>query len=216
MKRSRTKKQRNIREEFTNIPNMLTMGRIALIPPVMLLMLEDTPHSAFWAAVLFSAAAITDYLDGYLARKMGLVSLLGKLLDPLADKLIVMATLVIAAQLGHIPGWFVVLLLAREISITGLRSIAGQEGLVIEVVQSGKFKTALQLCGLIGVLIHYNYVIDFGFVETLVDFSALGFALLALSMVFSLISAFTYFARFMLAIDSKKKDGSIPSRSSNP
>ena len=127
-----------------------------------------------------------------------------------------MATLVIAAQLGHIPGWFVVLLLAREISITGLRSIAGQEGLVIEVVQSGKFKTALQLCGLIGVLIHYNYVIDFGFVETLVDFSALGFALLALSMVFSLISAFTYFARFMLAIDSKKKDGSIPSRSSNP
>ena len=87
---------------------------------------------------------------------------------------------------------------------------------MIEVVQSGKFKTALQLCGLIGVLIHYNYVIDFGFVETLVDFSALGFALLALSMVFSLMSAFTYFARFMLAIDSKKKDGSIPSRSSNP
>ena len=216
MKSSVTKKQRNIREEFTNIPNMLTMGRIALIPPVMLLMLEDTPRSAFWAAVLFSAAAITDYLDGYLARKMGLVSLLGKLLDPLADKLIVMATLVIAAQLGHIPGWFVVLLLAREISITGLRSIAGQEGLVIEVVQSGKFKTALQLCGLIGVLIHYPYIIDFGFATTLVDFNALGFALLALSMVFSLMSAFTYFARFMLAIDSKKKDGSIPTRSKRP
>ena len=216
MKRSGPKKQRNIREEFTNIPNMLTMGRIALIPPVMLLMLEDTPRSAFWAAVLFSAAAITDYLDGYLARKMGLVSLLGKLLDPLADKLIVMATLVVAAQLGHIPGWFVVLLLAREIGITGLRSIAGQEGLVIDVVQSGKFKTALQLCGLIGVLIHYPYVIDFVFVEALVDFSALGFALLALSMVFSLISAFTYFTRFMFAIDSKKKDGSIPTRGNTP
>ncbi len=212
MKRTGPKKQRNIREEFTNIPNMLTMGRIALIPPVMVLMLEDTPYSAFWAALLFSVAAITDYLDGYLARKMGLVSLLGRLLDPLADKLIVMATLVIAAQLGHIPGWFVVLLLAREISIPGLRSIAGQEGLVIEVVQSGKFKTALQLCGLIGVIIHYPYVIDFVFIETVVDFNALGFALLALSMVFSLLSAFAYFTRFMFAIDSKKKDGSIPTR----
>ena len=191
---------------------MLTMGRIALIPPVIILMLEDSPKSAFLAAVLFSAAAITDYLDGFLARRMGLVSVLGKLLDPLADKLIVMATLVIAAQLGHIPGWFVVLLLAREIGITGLRSIAGQEGLVIDVVQSGKFKTALQLCGLIGVLIHYPYPIDFLFVETVVDFSALGFALLAFSMVFSLISAFTYFARFMLAIDTLKKDGTIPTR----
>ena len=154
MKRSGPKKQRNIREEFTNIPNMLTMGRIALIPPVMILMLEGTPLAAFWAAILFSAAAITDYLDGYLARKMGLVSLLVKLLDPLADKLIVMATLIIAAQMGTIPGWFVVLLLARELGITGLRSIAGQEGLVIEVVQSGKFKTALQLCGLIGIILH--------------------------------------------------------------
>ena len=191
------------------------MGRIALIPPVMILMLEGTPLSSFWAALLFSVAAITDYLDGYLARKMGLVSLLGRLLDPLADKLIVMATLVVAAQMGTIPGWFVVLLLAREISITGLRSLAGQEGLVIEVVQSGKFKTALQLCGLIGIIIHYPYVIDFGFVTTLVDFNALGFALLALSMVFSLMSAFSYFTRFMFAIDSKKKDGSIPTRTKN-
>jgi CDP-diacylglycerol---glycerol-3-phosphate 3-phosphatidyltransferase len=212
MKRSGPKKQRNIREEFTNIPNMLTMGRICLIPPVMVLMLESTPYSAFWAAILFSIAAITDYLDGYIARKMGLVSLLGKLLDPLADKLIVMATLVVAAQLGHIPGWFVVLLLAREIGITGLRSIAGQEGLVIDVVQSGKFKTALQLCGLIGVILHYPYAVDFVFVQTVVDFSSLGFALLGLSMVFSILSAFSYFTRFMLAIDSKKKDGSIPIR----
>jgi CDP-diacylglycerol--glycerol-3-phosphate 3-phosphatidyltransferase len=179
---------------------------------VMVLMLESTPYSTFWAAILFSVAAITDYLDGYIARKMGLVSVLGQLLDPLADKLIVMATLVVAAQLGHIPGWFVVLLLAREIGITGLRSIAGQEGLVIDVVQSGKLKTALQLCGLIGVILHYPYAVDFVFVQTVVDFSSLGFAVLGLSMVFSIISACSYFTRFMFAIDSKKKDGSIPTR----
>ena len=205
MSPTKSKKQRNIREEFTNLPNMLTMGRILLIPPVMVLMLKGSPRDAFWAALLFSVAAITDYLDGYLARKKGLVSVLGKLLDPLADKLIVMATLVVAAQLGHIPGWFVVLLLAREIGIGGLRSIAGQEGLVIDVVEAGKLKTALQLCGLIALILHYPYPIDFLFAQTVVDFNAIGFALLALSMVFSLMSAGIYCTRFLKAIDTKKK-----------
>ena len=77
-------------------------------------MLQEDRESSFWAIILFSVAAITDWLDGYLARKRGLVSVLGKLLDPLADKLIVMATLIVAAQLGNIPGWVVVLLLAKH------------------------------------------------------------------------------------------------------
>ena len=135
---------------------------------------------------------------------MGLISVLGKFLDPLADKLLVMAVLVVAAQLGRIPGWFVVLLLSREIAITGLRSIASSEGLVIEVVEAGKLKTALQLVGLIGVVVHYTYVIDFGLISVPVDYSVLGFALLIASMVFSLASAGTYFSRFMGAISAQK------------
>lgn len=196
----------SIREEFTNLPNMLTLGRIVAIPPVMLLMLQNTPQSTVWATLLFSLAAITDWLDGYLARKRGLESLLGKLLDPLADKLIVLAVLVTAVQLTdaagdpHVPGWFVVLLLSRELAISGLRAIAASEGLEIAVVRAGKWKTAFQLCGLVGVIIHYTYPVDFLFVTVNVDFSVLGFSLLVLSMVFSLVSAGMYFNRFLRAV----------------
>ena len=193
-------------EELTNLPNLLTMMRIVLIVPVMWLMLQNTPVSGFWASIVMGVAALTDWLDGWLARSRGQVSLVGKLLDPLADKLIVMAILVIAAQLSHIPGWFVVLLLSREIAITGLRSIASTEGLMIAVTEAGKWKTALQLVGLIGVLVHFPYLIDFGFIEVVVDFGALGFGLLILAMVFSLFSAGLYFARFIGAIANQKDD----------
>ena len=199
--------RRSTREEFGNLPNMLTLARIALIPPVIVAMLANTPKSCFVAALLCSLAAITDWLDGWLARRRGLESLVGKLLDPLADKLIVMAILVVAAELGHMPGWFVVILLAREISVTGLRALAGQEGLTVAVHETGKWKTALQLTGLIGVVTHYAYRIDFGFTVQVVDFGGLGLGLLALSMVFSLLSAFGYFNGFMSAIAESKAKG---------
>ena len=197
--------RRSTREELTNLPNLLTMMRVVLIAPVMILMLREDPLSSFYATMLFSVAAITDWLDGWLARRRGLESLVGKLLDPLADKLLVMAILVMAAQLGRIPGWFVVLVLAREITISSLRALSSQEGLVIAVVSAGKLKTALQMVGLVGLLAWYTYPIQFiGFGTHLVNFGAIGFALLLLSMVFSLASAVTYFSRFMGAIAAKK------------
>jgi len=199
--------RRSLAEEAKKLPNILTFVRIALIPPVMWLMLEQTPVANFFATILFAVAAVTDWLDGWLARRQGLESLLGKLLDPLADKLIVNAVLVLAAELGRIPGWFVVLLLSREIAITGLRAIASSEGLSIDVVQSGKLKTALQLIGLVGLLIHERYVIDFIVAAPVVDFNLLGAALLALSMVFSLASAFTYFRGFGRAVAARARDG---------
>ena len=192
--------RRVTREELTNLPNVLTMMRIVLIMPVVFLLLLETPVASFIAALLTGLAAITDWLDGWLARRRGQVSLVGKLLDPLADKLIVMAILVVCTQLHRIPGWFVVLLLSRELSISGLRSIASQEGLLIAVVETGKWKTALQLTGLIGITVHYTYWVNFGVTLPPVNFNALGFGLLLLSMVFSLFSAGVYFVRFMRAI----------------
>lgn len=201
---------RSLREELTNLPNLLTMSRIALIPPVMLLMLQNTPTGNFFATLLFTVAAITDWLDGYLARKRGLESVIGKFLDPLADKLIVLATLIIAVELDRIPGWFVVLLLSREITITGLRSIASNEGLSIDVVQSGKFKTAFQLVGIVALLLDKPYYIDFGVGAQWVDFNVLGIMLLALSMVFSLLSAGQYFVGFLRAIAARQRDARRP------
>ncbi len=197
-------RKNSLRKEITNLPNMLTLLRIALIPPVMALMLIDTPEGNFWAVLLFAVAAITDWLDGYLARRQGLVSVLGKLLDPMADKLIVLATLVVAVQLGHVPAWFVVLLLSREVAVSGLRAIASNEGLSIDVIRAGKFKTAFQLVGLVALILHHRYVIDFGFVERVIDFNALGIGLLALAMVFSLLSAGLYFHKFLKAIGERE------------
>jgi len=205
--RQRPKKSRPFSEEIRKLPNLLTLGRIVLIPPVMAFLLMDTPAGNFWAVMLFSVAAITDWLDGYLARKQGLESLLGKLLDPMADKLIVQAVLIVCAELGRIPGWFVVLLLSREIAITGLRTIAASEGLQIDVVQSGKLKTALQLVGIVALILHHRYALDFVFWQTNVDFNVVGIALLSISMVFSLASAFTYFRGFARAVGQRKSGG---------
>ncbi len=115
-----------------------------------------------------------------------------------------MAILVMAAQLGRIPGWFAVLLLGREITITGLRALAAQEGLTVNVIEAGKWKTALQLTGIIGLLVFYTYEIPFGFGSYPVNFGALGIGLLALAMIFSVVSAISYFANFMGAIAETK------------
>lgn len=200
------KKRRPLSEEIRKLPNLLTLGRMVLIPPVMLFLLMDTRVGNLLAVLLFAVAAITDWLDGYLARKQGLESLLGKLMDPLADKLIVQAVLIIAAELGRIPGWFVVLLLSREVAITGLRSIASSEGLQIDVVQSGKLKTALQLVGLVALILNERFLIDFLVAEAVVDFNVVGVALLSISMVFSLASAFTYFRGFARAVAQRATD----------
>src|SRR5690606_34091593 len=118
------------------------------------------PFSSFVAAALFTGAAVSDILDGWLARRMNLVSIIGKFADPLADKLIVTAALVMLAQMGRIEAWLVILLLSRELIVSGLRQIAVGEGLVIAAGQGGKWKTALQLSGIIGVLVHYPYSVN--------------------------------------------------------
>lgn len=196
---------RNLREEIWNLPNVLTLLRVVVIPIVVWLMLIDTRQSALAATLLFSAAAITDFLDGYIARKRGLVSLWGQFLDPLADKLIVMASCVTLVALDKLPVWLVVILLAREIAITSLRGFAQGEGLTIHVVQTGKWKTALQLAGLVTLLIGYSYEIDYLFWKGVVNFVAVGQVLLGISILFSVLSAADYLGSFFKAIIEKQQ-----------
>src|ERR1700677_1286871 len=149
-------RRRTLAQDAVNLPNLLTLGRIAAIPFLVWLLDSPTPIRGFWACIVFTIAAITDMLDGYLARKMGVVSVLGKFLDPLADKLIVMAALVWLVPMGRIPAWTVVLLLAREISVTGLRSVAASEGVVISAGQEGKMKTPPQMIGVSCLVLGYR------------------------------------------------------------
>lgn len=143
--------------QIMNIPNILTMVRIAAIPLLCVLLLSPDRESGFWAALLFAAASVTDWLDGYLARRMGIVTVFGKFLDPIADKLIVMAALIMILPFERVPAWMVLVILGREMIITGLRGIASTEGIVISASNLGKFKTIFQLVAIIGLLLHYDY-----------------------------------------------------------
>jgi CDP-diacylglycerol--glycerol-3-phosphate 3-phosphatidyltransferase len=208
--------RRTLAQDAVNLPNLLTFARILMIPLCLWYLDKDTPRSGFWAAIVFTLAAITDLLDGYLARKLGVVSVLGKLIDPLADKLIVMATLVWMTPMGRMPVWAVVVLLARELCVSALRSVAASEGVIISAGQEGKTKTALQMIGIITLLVGYPYHLSYGALDLgVVDCMRVGRALVYLSLVFSVASAAQYVTLFAQAVEAKAraerdKSGRLP------
>src|SRR4051812_6882667 len=135
------KKPSVLLQEFWNVPNMLTVARMLIIPLFVWFTYDADPWYSLMAALLFVIASVTDIIDGWLARKMNVVTVVGKFMDPLADKLIVMAALVMMVRLGRMPAWIVIVLLSREFIVTGLRQVAASEGLVIAAGQEGKWKT---------------------------------------------------------------------------
>jgi CDP-diacylglycerol--glycerol-3-phosphate 3-phosphatidyltransferase len=202
---ARRERRRKLTQDAWNIPNILTYARVAMIPGVLYLLDRGTKRDALYAALLYALAGITDVLDGFLARKMNIVSVIGKFLDPLADKLMVTASLVWMVTLGRIPAWAVILLLSREISITALRAIASSEGFVIAANEGGKQKTALQVMGILFLIIGYPYHlrilgIDLG----IVDMVIVGRSLVYLSLIMSFTSAAEYVALFARAVDKKE------------
>ena len=185
-----------------NIPNILTMTRIAAIPLLAGLLMSPSRSAGFWAAAVFSLASITDWLDGYLARRMGIVTVFGKFLDPIADKLIVMAALIMILPFDRVPAWMVLLILGREIIITGLRGIASSEGIVIQASDLGKFKTIFQLVAIIGLLLHYNYNWLFGIQHPLfiVNMHNVGLFFLWIATLLTVWSGVDYLTRFVRVI----------------
>jgi len=195
-----------IRQDILNLPNILTLFRIVLIVPVCMLVFYGDPVSVFIAVILFFIASLTDWVDGYIARRRGLVSITGKFLDPLADKLLVMAVMVMMLPMGRIPSWLVIILLARELTISGLRAIAATEGYVISAGAGGKLKTSFQMAGLLGLLIHYTYEVNFIFTTVKVNFHWLGLWLLIVSAILSVTSAYEYFQGFLSTIEAFQDD----------
>ncbi len=204
--RARAERRASLRQDAFNLPNALTMGRIVMIPLCLWFLDKDTPRSGFWAAIVFTLAALTDVLDGYLARKLNVVSVLGKFLDPLADKLIVLACLVWTVKMGRMPAWAVIVLLSREFSVTALRSVAASEGVIISAGQEGKTKTALQMLGIILLLAGYPYHLDYGLIDLgVVDFVKVGRTLVYLSLIYSVASAAQYVSLFSEAVEAKEE-----------
>lgn len=134
------------RKPSMNLPNTLSVSRIFLVPLLLVVLLTGNfPDREVWGLFVFLAAAMTDYLDGYLARKRSQVTTLGKLLDPIADKILISAALVALVQMGAAPAWMVIIVIGREFAVTGLRSIASAEGLTIAASKLGKYKMGAQV-----------------------------------------------------------------------
>jgi CDP-diacylglycerol---glycerol-3-phosphate 3-phosphatidyltransferase len=135
-----------------NLPNALTLLRILAVPVVVVALLGETPNGDALAAAVFALAAATDGLDGYFARSRGAVTTFGKLMDPLADKLLVTAALISLVSLDRLAAWVAMVIIAREIAVTGLRAIAAERGIVISASWLGKVKTVLQIAAVIALI----------------------------------------------------------------
>jgi CDP-diacylglycerol---glycerol-3-phosphate 3-phosphatidyltransferase len=172
---------------LANLPNALTFTRIAAIPMIVWLLHQPTQTSSLIAFAVYLLASTTDFLDGYLARRYGLITALGKLLDPLADKLLVVSALLMIAagdRQPTLPAWLLVIIIGREISVTGLRSIAASEGIVLGAEATGKLKMILQTVGVHALILHHTY---FG-----VSFYAIGLATIVMATAVGLWSAIEY------------------------
>ena len=169
-------------------PNTLTLFRIVSAPVIVILLMMPNRFTALLAGLLFSAAAITDYFDGYLARRYGLVSNLGKVMDPVADKLLVSCALIMLSALGWMPAWIACIIIGRELAVTGLRNIIAQNRLDVSASSLGKYKTGFQIAAIIPLTFHYPV---FG-----LDFHAVGMVFLWGALVFTLWSGADYFLRY--------------------
>jgi CDP-diacylglycerol--glycerol-3-phosphate 3-phosphatidyltransferase len=171
--------------QISNLPNTLSTMRLVLIPAVIICLYFPGRLGSFLAALFFGLAAITDLLDGFYARRYKVVTPLGKFLDPLADKLLISATMIMLVALDRIPTWIVILIVGREMAVTGLRGIAVIEGKVIEASSLGKYKTIFQSVALICLSLHYRYL--------KVDFHAVGMIFLWGALILTMWSGWVYF-----------------------
>lgn len=175
-------------KEVFNLPNSITLLRIGVIPILFLLLLSPGRIFSLIIAILFIIAALTDLLDGYIARKYGIVTKMGKLLDPIADKIVVNTAMILMIPIGYIPAWIVALIIVRDFAVDGMRSVASADGLVISASKLGKQKTLTQNIAVSSLIIHYPL---FGINAHLV-----GMAILYLALILTIWSGVDYSVKF--------------------
>lgn len=168
-----------------NLPTILTFSRMVIILPFVLI----TPDNPFLGVIIFAVAALTDSLDGYIARKTKQVTKLGILLDPIADKLLVIAALIILVDMGIIPAWIAIVIIAREFAVTGLRIVALTKDIVIPAEIGGKVKVSTQISSIIVLLLDRTTLLN-------ADLYGTGIVLLWIAMVLGIVSGVQYFILF--------------------
>jgi CDP-diacylglycerol--glycerol-3-phosphate 3-phosphatidyltransferase len=168
-----------------NLPNRLTLMRIFVVPLIIVFLVKPSPLSSFAAAVLFALAAVTDWLDGHLARSTGQVTTLGKLLDPIADKILIASVLIPLVALNKVPAWLATIMIGREFAVSGIRAVAASEKFIIPAGTLGKYKMGFEIAAMEFLLLGW----DFRFF----DFQTIGIVCLMVALAFSITSAMNYF-----------------------
>ena len=183
-----------IDESFLNLPNSLTLSRILLIPVFVFLFSTPTAERSVAAALVFLIAALTDLLDGYLARRRGQITNLGKLLDPVADKLLVASGLILLVQYQRIEVWLVIVMIARELAVTGARTVAAKEGFILPADSMGKVKVVCQVSGILCLILEETLILPF------VSLHLIGMSVLYCALILSLISGGRYILEILKKI----------------
>ena len=177
-----------------NLPNSLTIFRILLIPVFLFVFTSPAWSATFLPAIIFSIAALTDLLDGYLARRNDQITNLGRLLDPIADKLLVLTGLILLVQVNRVAAWLAIAIMAREIIVSGLRSIAAAEGMIISADTLGKYKAFFQVIGIICLTLPTSFVLPFS------NFDSIGTMILYFALVLGIFSGLQYGLRALEAL----------------
>ncbi|HPQ81620.1 MAG TPA: CDP-diacylglycerol--glycerol-3-phosphate 3-phosphatidyltransferase [bacterium] len=195
------------RTKFLNLPNWITIGRIAAAPALLILLLFVNDEGiyvranrtlSFASALVFTAAMCSDMLDGWLARRRGLTSTFGKFIDPLADKMLFLVAMIMMIPIGRIPAWLVAVFFIREVTVTALRGIAADEGIVIAADSLGKYKSAFVSTAVVGLLLHYPF---FG-----IQWRLIAWLFMAPALLFSVISGLHYTVGFFREVARKSEE----------
>lgn len=183
-------------EANVNLPNLLTFSRLLLIPIFILLFSQPTPERSLAAATVFGIAALTDLLDGYLARRRSEVTRLGRLLDPIADKLLVISGLILLVEFQRVSAVVAIVIIAREVAVTGIRAISAAEGIVLSAETTGKYKMTAQVLAIICLIVADSFDPEW-------HIYAIGNVLLYVALMLGLISGAKYLTTFWRQISLK-------------
>jgi CDP-diacylglycerol---glycerol-3-phosphate 3-phosphatidyltransferase len=182
-----------------HLPNFLTMGRLILVPPIVILLFFPGRFPSAVAGLIFLVASITDYFDGFIARRFKLESSFGRFLDPIADKVLVCAALVMLISLDRVSAWIVMLIITREIGVSALRAISKTWDTSLKPSPVGKLKTVFQFSAIVPLIIHYEY--NF-FIP--IDFHLIGTVLLYVALILTWWSGLDYFVKFYREYDIRE------------
>lgn len=181
------------RRETFNLPNTITLLRISVVPFLFILLSSPGEFWSLILAILFVIASITDFFDGYVARKYKMITTMGKFLDPIADKIMVNTAMILMIPIGRIPAWIVAITIIRDLMVDVIRSIASSEGICIQASTLGKQKTVTQIIAVTALIINYSI---FG-----IDAHAVGMVILYIALVLTIFSGFDYFIKLYRNIE---------------